>query len=201
MGRSLRPLRRTETDEAARMLARAFRDNPLNRAVVRSEDAERCRRLNVHGMRALLPVAIERGRVQVAFREGAIVGALVSTPPFAYPLPAPPLVPRVRCLLAQGWGISVRWGQAFAALDAAHPAEPHWYLGTLGVDPSRQREGFGTALLRCWLEHVDSEREASYLETDTEENVQFYRRMGFEIAGDLDVFGARIWRMWRAARR
>lgn len=182
------------------MLARAFRDNPLNRAVVRSRDAERCRRVNVSGMRALLPVASQRGRVQVACRAGDIVGALVSTPPFAYPLPAPHFVSRIRCLLEQGWGISVRWGQAFSALDAAHPVEPHWYLGTLGVDPPRQGEGFGTALLRSWLEEVDRDGEAAYLETDTEHNVQFYRRVGFEVAGDLDVLGARIWRMWRAAR-
>ena len=167
--------------------------------MIRSTDPERCRRVNAHGMRALLPVAIERGLVQVARSDSAIVGALVSTPPYTYPLPAPPILSRLKCLLGQGWSVSVRWGQAFAALDAEHPAEPHWYLSTLGVDPTRQREGFGAQLLRSWLENVDRDGEASYLETDTEENVQFYSRAGFELVGELDVLGARIWRMWRAA--
>ena len=187
--------------EAVGVLARAFRGNPLNLAVIRSTDPERCRRVNAHGMRALLPVAVERGLVQVVHSDGAIVGALVSTPPHAYPLPPPPLVSRLRCLLGQGWGVSVRWGQAFVALDDAHPVEPHWYLSTLGVDPTRQGEGFGKELLRSWLENADRDGEAAYLETDTEENVRFYRRAGFEVVGELDILGARIWRMWRAACR
>ena len=29
-----------------------------------------------------------------------------------------------------------------------HPAEPHWYLPLIGVDPSRQNQGHGSALLR-----------------------------------------------------
>ncbi len=200
-GRSLGLLRASELAEAVGVLARAFRCNPLNRAVTMSMDPEKCRRVNAYGMRALLPVAIERGLVQVARADGAIVGALVSTPPFAYPLPPPPIVSRLRCLLGQGWRVSARWGEAFAALDGAHPVEPHWYLSTLGVDPIRQRQGFGSKLLRSWLENADRDGESAYLETDTEENVQFYNRVGFELVGELDILGARIWRMWRAACR
>jgi ribosomal protein S18 acetylase RimI-like enzyme len=107
----------------------------------------------------------------------------------------------LKCLLGQGWSVSIRWGQAFTALDSAHPAEPHWYLSTLGVDPNRQREGFGNELLRSWLENTDRNGDNAYLESDTEENVEFYSRAGFEPAGELDILGARIWQMWRKARR
>ncbi len=199
--RSLGRLQEIEIAEAVEVLARAFRDNPLNRAVFQSKDPERRHRANTHGMRALLPVAIERGLVEAARSGGAIVGILVSTPPYTYPLPPPPIVSRLRCLLGQGWRVSARWGEAFAALDGAHPVEPHWYLSTLGVDPTQQRRGFGTELLRSWLENADRNGEAAYLETDTEENVEFYGRAGFELVGELDILGARIWRMWRKARR
>jgi len=199
-GKRLGLLQDTAIAEAVGLFARAFRNNPLNCAVFQSRDPERCRRANAHGMRALLPVAIERGLVQMIRLDGVIVGGLISTPPYTYPLPPPPFVSRLRCFLRQGWGISVRWGQAFEALDGAHPPEPHWYLSTLGVDPARQREGFGTELLLDWLENADRDGEAAYLEADTEENVAFYSRAGFELVGELDVLGARIWRMWRNAR-
>ena len=200
-GRSPGPLCATEIAEVVSVLARAFQSNPLNCAVFRSTDPERCRRANAHGMRALLPVANERGLVEVARSEGGIVGGLVSTPPYNYPLPAPPVLSRLRCLLGQGWGVSFRWAQAFEALDAAHPAEPHWYLSTLGVDPGRQREGFGAELLRSWLENADRDGAPAFLESDTQENVEFYSRAGFEIVGELDILGARIWQMWRKACR
>jgi ribosomal protein S18 acetylase RimI-like enzyme len=74
-------------------------------------------------------------------------------------------------------------------------------LSTLGVDPTRQGEGFGRELLRSWLENADRHGDAAYLETDTEENVEFYSRAGFIVVGELDILGARIWRMWRAACR
>jgi ribosomal protein S18 acetylase RimI-like enzyme len=183
------------------VLARAFQDNPLNRAVFQSTDPKRCRRANIHGMRALLPVANERGLVEVIRSAGDIVGGLVSTPPHNYPLPAPPIVSRLRCLLGQGWSVSVRWAQAFEALDSAHPPEPHWYLSTLGVDPGRQGEGFGSELLRDWLENADRDGAPAFLESDTLENVEFYSRAGFETIGELDILGARIWQMWRKACR
>ena len=65
----------------------------------------------------------------------------------------------------------------------------------------REREGFGSELLLGWLENLDRSGEATYLEADTEGNVAFYSRAGFELIGELDILGARIWRMWRNARQ
>ena len=88
----------------------------------------------------------------------------------------------------------------FDALNALHPAEPHSYLGTLGVAPRLQGRGVGTALLRHWLARVDRDPSAVYLETDRPEYVGFYERAGFEVLGETEVVGVPIWRLLRPPR-
>ena len=184
---------------AAHLLARAFRDNPLNVAVIGEGAPERRVRANRHSVRALIPVACRHGRVLGARCDGRLAGVLIATPPYFYPLPPPPLGARLRSLVGQGPRVSRRWREVFEALSAVHPVEPHHYLGTLGVDPPLQRRGVGAALLAGWLAEVDRDRCCAYLETDLPENVAFYERAGFDVEGELAIFGARVWRMRRPA--
>ena len=186
-----------ELAPTARVLARAFRDNPLNHAVICSDDSDRRLRSNLHGMRALLPVAVRHGRVLVASSKGVVTAALVASPPGALPLPPPAAVPRLRCWLGQGWRVARRWGDVFEALEALHPLDSHWYLGTLGVDPPLQGRGVGMALLERWLVGVDDDAASAYLETDTAGNVSFYQRAGFAVEGETLILGVRIWLMRR----
>src|SRR6516225_3448190 len=88
-------LRAQDGEPAAALLARAFESNPLNHAAIRSPDAARRRRCNLQGMRCLLPVARTHGLVLAACLEGRLAGVLVAAPPHSYPLPAPPLWPRL----------------------------------------------------------------------------------------------------------
>ncbi|HKE09939.1 MAG TPA: GNAT family N-acetyltransferase [Myxococcota bacterium] len=183
---------------AAALLARAFEGNPLNLAAIRSPDAARRRRCNLQGMRCLLPVARTHGLVLGASLEGRLAGVLVAAPPYSYPLPAPPLWPRLRALLSQGVGVARRWREAFESLDAHHPRAPHWYLGTLGVEPVLQGRGVGTALARSWLTRIDSDGVAAYLEIDRRENLPFYARLGFRPVADFHVLGIPVTAMERA---
>ena len=84
-------------------------------------------------------------------------------------------------------------------LERAHPAEPHWHLSVLGVDPKRQRTGVGSALIGPTLERADSERTVCYLETSKEENIPYYARHGFEVTAELDMppGAPRLWTMTR----
>jgi ribosomal protein S18 acetylase RimI-like enzyme len=72
-------------------------------------------------------------------------------------------------------------------IDASHkqlmPGR-HWYLWVLGVAPEAQGRGIGCALLRPILDRADAEGVPCYLETDTEPNVAFYRKSGFEVIGE-----------------
>ena len=180
------------------VLARAFCSNPLNRAVVRSDDPERCFRSNRHSMRTLLPMARLHGQVLVATLDGGeVAGGLVASPPSRFPLPPPPLLAGLRCLIRQGWRVARRWEAVFEAFEALHPVEPHWHLGTLGVVASARRRGMGAALLSRWLAGVDRDGVPAYLETDSEWNIRFYERAGFSLEGEISVLGVRAWRLKR----
>jgi ribosomal protein S18 acetylase RimI-like enzyme len=94
----------------------------------------------------------------------------------------------------------IRRGQAvMRAIERRHPKELHWYLAMLGTDPAHQGEGVGSALVRHVLDDRANSGEPAYLETETEANVPFYQRHGFEVIGELDVPGGgpHLWLMWR----
>jgi ribosomal protein S18 acetylase RimI-like enzyme len=196
---ALAPVGSEQCEPTARMLARAFRDNPLNVAVIDSAEPARRQRANLHGMRASLESALRDGETLAASSGGRVLAALLAVPPGAYPLPVPGLLRQALCVFGQGWRVATRWGEVFDVLRRHHPVEPHWYLGTLGVEPELQRRGLGDALLRAWLEQVDRRPAPAYLETDRAENLPFYAHAGFEELGRIEVLGASIWRMQRAA--
>jgi ribosomal protein S18 acetylase RimI-like enzyme len=194
---AIAPLADAQLQPTADVLARAFCGNPLNRALIRSADPGRLFRSNRDSMRALLPIAHRQGQVLVATVAGQVAGGLVASPPGRFPLPAPPIWIRLRLLMRQGWSVARRWERVFETLEALHPPEPHWYLAVLGVDRSAQRRGVGAALLERWLTEVDRDRIPAYLETDSEANLRFYERAGFESVGETSVLGVRAWLMQR----
>jgi ribosomal protein S18 acetylase RimI-like enzyme len=57
----------------------------------------------------------------------------------------------------------------------------HLYLSTLGVEPSRQGQGLGSALIRPMLERADADGLPCYLETFQPRNVPLYQKHGFKI--------------------
>ena len=150
-------------------------------------------------MRAHLPQAEKYGLLLSASAEGELVGVLSSTPPGAYPLPPPSVAVRLRCSLGQGLRVANRWAGVYELLRDHHPAERHWYLGTLGVEPELWGRGIGTELLSAWLQKVDDDRMPAYLETDAAGNLRFYERTGFEVVEEIWVLGVRIWTMRRPA--
>jgi ribosomal protein S18 acetylase RimI-like enzyme len=75
----------------------------------------------------------------------------------------------------------------------------HRYLMVLGVEPKRQGQGVGGALLQPGLELADRERVPCYLETAKEINVRFYEKHGFEVRRKIDLprGGPPMWTMLR----
>jgi ribosomal protein S18 acetylase RimI-like enzyme len=78
--------------------------------------------------------------------------------------------------------------QLFAVVEemgSYHPQEPHWYLPLIGVAPSQQGRGVGSALLRHALEIADCDRLPAYLESSNPRNLPLYERHGFALLGTI----------------
>ena len=75
--------------------------------------------------------------------------------------------------------------------------QPHWYLWALGVDPPYQGQGVGGSLLVPALAQAEKARFPCYLETQTESNVAFYRKQGFELVHEAEFpeVGLQLWFM------
>lgn len=177
------------------VLARAFRDNPMNRAIHGPHPARRVR-ANRAGLRALLldlhPWTCAR---VIRNEEGRVVGGFVAVPPGGHPLPGASLRRQLGCLFWQGARAMDRWGIVTQTLGREHPLAPHWYLSVLGVDPAWQGRGFGSRLLDALRALVREEPRPIYLESDRPESVSFYCARGFERLGEVWIFDVQCWRL------
>ena len=78
-------------------------------------------------------------------------------------------------------------GAVFEQMAEFHPAEPHWYLPLIGVDPARQGQGLGSALMRHALKECDRTGVPAYLESSNPGNVPFYQQHGFTLMGEIQA--------------
>ena len=182
--------------DASAVLARAFQDdpawgwvlpNPRRRAALllwlfqtgfEIADAEVwTTEGKIHGVARWLPPG--RPNVHVA----AMLRALVATPL------------RVREATNRFFG----YGRAVEAFRAKAVPEPHWYLAGIGVDPTYQQRGIGSALLDPGLAAADAAGLPCALLTNAERNLSFYRHRGFEVVleGRTPDDGPRAWMMRR----
>lgn len=90
----------------------------------------------------------------------------------------------------------------FSQMETYHPHYPHWYLPLLGVDPVRQGQGQGSALLQAVLAQCDRDRLPAYLESSSPSNIPFYQRHGFDVIGTVQAGSSpRIFPMLRPPKR
>lgn len=75
----------------------------------------------------------------------------------------------------------------FEQMERYHPQDPHWYLPFIGIDPSRQGKGYGSALMEHALDACDREHAPAYLESSNPKNVPLYERHGFELLGTIQA--------------
>lgn len=88
------------------------------------------------------------------------------------------------------------------AVESGHPAEPHYYLAFVGVEPDSQGQGMGSILMHPILQRCDGQGIPAYLEASAPRNRDLYERHGFEVTEELHPgrSGPPIWRMWRDPR-
>jgi len=88
-------------------------------------------------------------------------------------------------------------------LASHHPRSSHFYLGTIGTDPSFQRRGAGSSLIEAVLSRCDALNLPAYLECSKRENIDFYASHGFVVTDQVAAprGGPPLWLMWREAPR
>jgi len=84
--------------------------------------------------------------------------------------------------------------------ERARPAESHFYLPILAVDPEFQESGCGRALLEAL--HARSERHPHStgvcLETENPKNVPFYEHLGYQVIARNTLADFEITTLFRA---
>ena len=189
-------------DEAAQVLALAFHLDPIAGYVL--PDATRRHRV----LRWMFQTHLRYGaRYGVITTTTAVDGVAIWLPP-GQTKPTLGRLVRTGALPAPlifGWrafrrstgfmAFAMAWHQHYAPM-------PHWYLYYIGVTPTQQGHGIGSALLAPMLARADTEALPCYLETGVARNVGFYERHGFQVVanGTLPGEGPRLWAMLRIPR-
>ena len=154
------PVRDEQIPAAARVMANAFSDAPRFRFLVPS-DAQRSMKLRWYWAASMRACILSGGLVFVALEEGSssVLGVAIWDAPRQSGH-------RILTLLQSGlWLAPMRLGiagyirrralgPALASLESPHPA---WYLNAIGVEPSAQRGGVGSALINHMLRRVDDD--------------------------------------------
>jgi GNAT superfamily N-acetyltransferase len=205
-----------DTADAARVLVRAFHDDPAFVALI--PDPETRSRL----LRALaLARARDAGRYAAAHGvrlEGELAGVALWTPPgtglrvlpAAATLirnvlgggPITPTIAHVSSVLWRDRRVMPRLARARMQAMRAASAEPAWYLALIGTDPRYRRRGVARRLLEHVLERCDADGVPAWLETTEESTVAIYERFGFTVSSSAAA-GSHMpgyWVMWRAPR-
>ena len=187
---NVRPATPDDAVPLAAPLGRAFYDDPVT-VWANPRERNRLRRTErffLGRMRALLP-----HELSYVCADG--LGAAVWSPPDAWQMGLRELLHDLPAFLSPRTPMVLR---AMHEVEKLHPKKPHYYLSILGVDPSRQGSGRGSALLEPMLRRCDSEAVGAYLETGTERNVRFYSRHGFRVTDEVPrPNGPPMWLMWR----
>jgi ribosomal protein S18 acetylase RimI-like enzyme len=189
-------LRDDQVAEASVVLGRAFHDDPAWSWVL--PDPQRRARL----LPWLFQMGFEMTEAEAWTTAGGILGCARWLPPGR---PQLRVGPALRALVATPLKIReatarfFAYGRAVDDLRATAVPGPHWYLAGIGVDPSEQRRGIGSALLAPGIEGSERARVPCALLTNSEGNLSFYRRHGFEVVleGETPTDGPHAWMMLR----
>lgn len=180
--------------ETSNMLALAFATNPLHEIAFDRQVVEK--------NKAFFQTALTRlkGTKLVAIHEDQILGFIHWVPSkdcqfslLEKMLMTPSMINRL------GFESSIRTSLWLSAWSKHDPKKAHIHLGPIGVHPQAQGSGIGRLLMNCYCGKLDMTGQEGYLETDREENVQFYRQFGFKLVQELPVLGIRNYFMWRQA--
>ena len=181
---NVKPLEMTQANKAAETLVAAFRADPMF-AYLQPDEVRRGQFIRWMSTRALR-YGTMYGNV---YSDNDADGVAVWLGPGATDMSMWRLLRSGFLTMPFSWGLGVM--SRFNALDthlkkihkAATPGD-HWYLLMLGVAPEQQGKGLGSRLIGVAASQADAAGHPCYLDTETEENVSYYQKRGFEVVGE-----------------
>ena len=171
--------------EVCQVLARAFASNPGHLAAFGGNVLVQ----NEAFFRTALPLL--KGPKFVAMAESRVLGLIHWVDSSKCQVTAAEKVRLFPQTVARlGWKATLRALSWLSTWEKHDPKQPHVHLGPIGVLPETQGQRVGSRLMMKYCEVLTETGQAGYLETDRLENVEFYRRFGFETTLELPVIGA-----------
>jgi ribosomal protein S18 acetylase RimI-like enzyme len=193
------PLRPDQQRAATLTLAEAFANDPL--LEILAPDPARRVKLGSPMMSMLLAYGMRYGQVWSTDDASAVAIWL-------HPESGPMTMARMlragmwRAPFMLGLAGMGRMSKAMSATEGFHKQVegPHWYLMTVGTRTARQGQGLGSKLVELGTARADAAGVPCYLETGTDSNIAFYRKRGFEVVGQTDLYGHTLTGMVRPPR-
>ena len=195
------PIRPDQIPSAARVMANAFANAPRYTFLL-PNDAQRHARLPWVWGATIRACLHSGGAVYVAHggSGNAVLGVTIWGSPEQRKHSA-------LTLLRSGlWAAPIRLGipawrrrQALGPLLAALKwPGPCWCLNGIGVDPSVQRTGLGSALINHMLPRIDDDALPAFLDTSAPDNLGYYKQFGFRVTAESTLpNGTPLWGMTR----
>jgi GNAT superfamily N-acetyltransferase len=181
-GGALRRASGADVERLRTMLAEAFFDDPVLGWLMPNDRTRRAQLRRYFGIE-LRHYTLPRGCV---WTTDDLAGAALSLPPRAWRAPT-------RVTLLEGSVFLTHLPRAArlgAAMEWRHLRGPHYYVRDVGVLPSMQGRGLGSALMRPTLDRCDREGLPAYLEASSERSTALYERLGFRVTGELRIGGS-----------
>jgi ribosomal protein S18 acetylase RimI-like enzyme len=194
----VRTAQRSEIDGIAGAMARAFADDPALGFLL--GEGRREERLTRFFAAELEHVAFPH---EIVWTTDGLLGGAIWAKPGHWRVPVAATIretPDMLPVFGRRLGLAV-WTRL--RMERLHPKRPEsYYLAAIGLDPSQQGRGLGSALMSPMLERMDSERTAAYLEASSTRSRALYERHGFVTTGEIRLprGGPPIWPMWRDPR-
>lgn len=175
-------------------MAHAFMENPF------------CQYLEPDGRKRFVTIQLLfAGMADIANRYGSIQpygqplqGATVWFPPGTYPVTYWQMIRAglLQCPFVMGMGAMRRLLRLAAFTEMAHAQlmqdRPYWYLLFAGVDPARQGQGIGTALVAPMHQFLDARQQPALLEANSEALVGYWERFGYTVQHRAEVPGGGV---------
>lgn len=195
------PIRDEQIPSAAGVMANAFSDAPRFRFLVPA-DAQRPAKLRWYWGASMRACIHSGGLVFIAHedRSSTVLGVAIWDAPGQRGRSKLTLLRSGLWLAPMRLGIAGyqrrrALGPALASLESPHPS---WYLNAIGVEPSAQRGGVGSALINHMLTRVDDDALPAFLDTSAPDNLGYYERFGFLVTAESTLpNGIPLWGMTR----